>query len=89
MGKQGIRINVLHPNAVYDTGIWTDEVLKARAKHYGLTVKEYKTNNVLQVELKSMDVAKLAATVLGSTFAKVTGAQIPIDGGLDQFKWPW
>jgi rhamnose utilization protein RhaD (predicted bifunctional aldolase and dehydrogenase)/NAD(P)-dependent dehydrogenase (short-subunit alcohol dehydrogenase family) len=81
LGKQGIRINVLHPNAVYDTGIWTDEVLKARAKHYGLTVKEYKTNNVLQVELKSMDVAKLAATMLGSTFAKVTGAQIPIDGG--------
>ena len=35
-GADGIRINTLHPNAVFDTGIWTDEVLAARAKHYGL-----------------------------------------------------
>ena len=81
MGKKGVRVNVLHPNAVYDTGIWTDEVLAARAKHYGLSIKEYKTNNVLQVELKSMDVAALAVEMLGPIFAKVTGAQIPIDGG--------
>ncbi|MDP2639148.1 MAG: bifunctional aldolase/short-chain dehydrogenase, partial [Betaproteobacteria bacterium] len=34
-GADGIRINSLHPNAVFDTGIWTDEVLAQRAKHYG------------------------------------------------------
>ena len=34
LGSKGIRVNILHPNAVYDTGIWTDEVLGARAKHY-------------------------------------------------------
>ena len=28
-GADGIRINTLHPNAVFDTGIWTDEVLAA------------------------------------------------------------
>ncbi|MBT4923856.1 MAG: bifunctional aldolase/short-chain dehydrogenase, partial [Candidatus Thioglobus sp.] len=48
-GSDGIRLNTLHPNAVFDTGIWTDEVLEARAKHYGLSVKEYKTNNVMKV----------------------------------------
>ena len=34
-GKDGIRINTVHPNAVYDTALWTDEVLAARAKAYG------------------------------------------------------
>ncbi|MBE0619283.1 MAG: bifunctional aldolase/short-chain dehydrogenase, partial [Burkholderiales bacterium] len=31
-GADGIRINSLHPNAVFDTGIWTEEVLAQRAK---------------------------------------------------------
>ena len=84
LGAKGIRVNILHPNAVYDTAIWTDEVLKARAKHYGLTVQEYKTNNVLKVEVTSNDVADLAVAMLGKTFSKVTGAQVPIDGGNDR-----
>ena len=33
-GKDGIRINTVHPNAVYDTALWTDEVLASRAKAY-------------------------------------------------------
>jgi NAD(P)-dependent dehydrogenase (short-subunit alcohol dehydrogenase family) len=81
LGENGIRVNVLHPNAVYDTSIWTDEVLKARAKHYGMSVKAYKTNNVLKVEVTSKDVAELAVAMLGPVFSKVTGAQVPIDGG--------
>jgi rhamnose utilization protein RhaD (predicted bifunctional aldolase and dehydrogenase)/NAD(P)-dependent dehydrogenase (short-subunit alcohol dehydrogenase family) len=80
-GADGIRVNVLHPNAVFDTGIWTEEVLRARAASYGLTVEQYKTNNVLQVEVTSRDVAELAAELCGPLFAKTTGAQIPVDGG--------
>ncbi len=81
LGERGIRVNIIHPNAVYDTGIWTDEIVKARADHYGLTVETYKTNNVLKVEVTSKDVAELAVMMLGHTFSKTTGAQIPIDGG--------
>lgn len=81
LGESGIRVNVVHPNAVYDTAIWTEEVLKARAKHYGLTVQQYKTNNVLQAEVTSKDVAELAVAMLGPVFSKVTGSQVPIDGG--------
>lgn len=81
LGAKGIRVNIMHPNAVYDTAIWTEEVLNARAKHYGLTVEQYKTNNVLKVEVTSKDVADLAVAMLGETFSKITGAQIPIDGG--------
>ncbi len=80
-GADGIRINSVHPNAVFDTGIWTDEVLAQRAKHYGLTVDEYKTNNVLRTEVRSRDVAELAAEMCGPLFAKTTGAQVPVDGG--------
>lgn len=81
LGAKGIRVNMMHPNAVYDTAIWTDEVLNARAAHYGLTVEEYKTNNVLRAEVTSHDVAELAIAMLGPTFSKTTGAQVPIDGG--------
>jgi rhamnose utilization protein RhaD (predicted bifunctional aldolase and dehydrogenase)/NAD(P)-dependent dehydrogenase (short-subunit alcohol dehydrogenase family) len=80
-GGAGIRVNTLHPNAVFDTGIWTDEVLKARAQSYGLSVDEYKRNNVLGTEVRSSDVAELAAEMCGPLFSKTTGAQIPIDGG--------
>jgi NAD(P)-dependent dehydrogenase (short-subunit alcohol dehydrogenase family) len=80
-GADGIRVNVLHPNAVFDTGIWTDEVLASRAAHYGMSVDAYKKNNVLTVEVTSRDVAELAAEMCGPLFAKTTGAQVPVDGG--------
>jgi rhamnose utilization protein RhaD (predicted bifunctional aldolase and dehydrogenase)/NAD(P)-dependent dehydrogenase (short-subunit alcohol dehydrogenase family) len=80
-GADGIRINSVHPNAVFDTGLWTEEVLAQRAKHYGMTVEEYRTNNVLGTEVTSRDVAELAAEMCGPLFAKTTGAQVPVDGG--------
>jgi NAD(P)-dependent dehydrogenase (short-subunit alcohol dehydrogenase family) len=83
-GSDGIRVNVVHPNAVFDTGIWTDEILRTRAESYGLSVDAYKKNNVLSVEITSRDVAELAAEMCGPVFARTTGAQVPIDGGNDR-----
>jgi len=83
-GKDGIRINALHPNAVFDTGIWTEEVLQARAAHYGLSVDQYKTNNLLGVEVRSHNVAELAAEMCGPLFVCTTAAQLPADGGNDR-----
>ena len=80
----GIRVNTLHPNAVFDTGIWTDDVLAKRAAAYGLSVDEYKTNNLLHVEVTSKSVANLACTLCGPSFACTTGAQVPVDGGNDR-----
>ncbi|HSU62791.1 MAG TPA: bifunctional aldolase/short-chain dehydrogenase [Burkholderiales bacterium] len=79
--KDGIRINSLHPNAVYDTALWTDEVLASRAKAYNLTVEQYRKNNLLKQEVSSRDVAELAAEMCGPLFAKTTAAQVPVDGG--------
>ena len=83
-GKDKIRVNIVHPDAVFDTGIWSEEVLKARAEHYGMTVQQYKTRNILGVELNSHYVAELIAEMLGPLFEKITGAQIPVDGGSDR-----
>ena len=80
-GEHGIRLNTIHPNAVFDTGIWTDEVLKSRAKQYNLSVDEYKTKNLLGVEVFSKDVSELAAEMCGVLFSKTTASQIPVDGG--------
>ncbi len=84
LGEFGVRVNTLHPHAVFDTAIWTDEVLKNRAKAYGMSVAEYKTNNVLKTEIKSSNVADLVCAMAGKAFAKTTGAQVAIDGGSDR-----
>jgi len=80
-GGDGIRVNVVHPNQVFDTAIWTEEVLRSRAAQYGLSVEAYRRNNVLRVEVSSRDVAEVVAELCGPIFARTTGAQIPVDGG--------
>jgi rhamnose utilization protein RhaD (predicted bifunctional aldolase and dehydrogenase)/NAD(P)-dependent dehydrogenase (short-subunit alcohol dehydrogenase family) len=84
LAASGIRVNVLHPNDVFDTAIWTPEVLEARAKEYGMDVETYRRRNLLRVEVTSADVAALAVALTGRLFAKTTGAQIPVDGGNDR-----
>ena len=84
LASDNIRVNMLHPDAVFDTAIWTDEVLQKRADSYGMTIQEYKTKNLLKTEISSHDVANLACAMAGSLFAKTTGAQVPIDGGNDR-----
>ncbi len=80
-GPSGIRVNTLHPNAVFDTGIWTPEVLEKRAASYGLSVADYKRDNVLRTEVKSAHVARLAVLFASPATAVTTGAQVPVDGG--------
>jgi rhamnose utilization protein RhaD (predicted bifunctional aldolase and dehydrogenase)/NAD(P)-dependent dehydrogenase (short-subunit alcohol dehydrogenase family) len=82
--KDGIRVNTIHPNAVYDTALWTEEVLASRAKAYNMTVEQYRRNNLLQTEVSSKDVAELAAEMCGALFAKTTAAQVPVDGGTEK-----
>lgn len=80
----GVRVNIIHPDAVFDTGIWSDEILETRSKHYNLSVEQYKRKNLLKTEITSKSVALLVTAMVGPAFAKTTGAQIPIDGGNDR-----
>lgn len=78
---KGIRVNMIHPDAVFDTGLWTPELLAARATHYGMSIDEYKRRNLLHAEITSEAVGRIALELCTETFACTTGAQIPIDGG--------
>ena len=84
LGKFGIRVNILHPDCVYDTGLWTPDALERSAKRYGLTVEQYKSRNILKIDVKAKEVARMVCTMSGAVFAKTTGAQIPIDGGSER-----
>jgi NAD(P)-dependent dehydrogenase (short-subunit alcohol dehydrogenase family) len=76
-----IRVNMVHPDAVFDTGLWTPELLRDRAARYGMSVEEYKRRNLLGTEVTSARVGDLVATMCGAAFAATTGAQVPVDGG--------
>lgn len=76
----GIRVNQVEPDAVFDTAIWSPELLEARAAHYGLTVEEYRTRNLLRVEVRSAMVAE-AVVAFCESFPATTGAHLSVDGG--------
>jgi rhamnose utilization protein RhaD (predicted bifunctional aldolase and dehydrogenase)/NAD(P)-dependent dehydrogenase (short-subunit alcohol dehydrogenase family) len=79
-----VRVNIVHPDAVFDTKLWTPEALQRSATRYGMTVEEYKTKNLMKVEIKSKDIGNMVAAMASPIFGKVTGAQIPVDGGNDR-----
>lgn len=84
LASDGIRVNVIHPDAVFDTELWTPETLKRSADRYGLTVDEYQTRNLMKTRILAADVAATVLALTGAGFLKTTGAQIPVDGGHDR-----
>ncbi len=81
LGARQIRINVVHPDAVFDTALWTPEVLERSAARYGMSVEEYEKQNVLGMSVRLQDVTNAICLLLGESFARTTGAQVPVDGG--------
>ena len=84
LAPDGIRVNVIHPDAVFDTKLWTKKALQKSAKRYNMTVDEYKNKNLLGVEVKSQKVGEMVSALASDLFYATTGAQIPIDGGNDR-----
>lgn len=83
-GKYRIRSNIINPDKVFrGSKIWEGGVLESRAKAKGQTVEEYKTQNLLGVEvLPEHVVGVLMALIDDSTFGATTDAMIPVDGGI-------
>lgn len=84
LAPHNVRVNIIHPDAVFDTKLWTPEALQRSAERYGLTVEQYKKRNLMKCEITSRDIGLMVATMAGPAFAKTTGAQIPVDGGNDR-----
>ena len=80
----GITVNVVHPDGVFDTGLWSGDLIAERAAAYGLTPQQYRRRNLLGRELAASDVGALIAQLCGPAFAHTTAAQIPQDGGSDR-----
>ena len=72
---------MVHPDAVFDTALWTPDLLKERAAKYGLSEEAYKTRNLLRTEVTSAIVANVVRDLCTDVYRATTGAQIPIDGG--------
>jgi NAD(P)-dependent dehydrogenase (short-subunit alcohol dehydrogenase family) len=83
-GTDGIRVNMVHPDGVFDTGLWTERLIAERAANYDLTPEQYRTRNVLGAEVDSDHVASAVVALCGPAFARTTGAQVPVDGGNDR-----
>ena len=78
------RVNLVHPDAVFDTGLWSEELIKERASNYGISPEEYKKRNLLSVEVTSKAVARSAISLCTDDFSTTTGASVPTDGGSDR-----
>lgn len=77
----GVRVNIVHPDAVFDTDLWTEDALQASAARYNMSVQEYQQKNLLRAKICAADVGQLLSVMASDVFAATTGAQLPIDGG--------
>jgi NAD(P)-dependent dehydrogenase (short-subunit alcohol dehydrogenase family) len=79
--SDGIRVNMVNPDAVFDTALWTPALLAERAAKYGMTVEDYKKRNLLRTEVTSSKVGQVVTDLCLAQYSATTGAQVPIDGG--------
>ncbi|MFT5469362.1 MAG: rhamnose utilization protein RhaD (predicted bifunctional aldolase and dehydrogenase) [Verrucomicrobiales bacterium] len=84
LAPEGVRCNIIHPDAVFDTALWTPEALARSAERYDMTIEEYKTRNLMKTEIKSADVGRMVSARASPIFGNTTGAQLPFDGGNDR-----
>ncbi|MHB8575290.1 MAG: SDR family oxidoreductase [Dehalococcoidia bacterium] len=86
-GEAGIRVNVLHPDAVFrGTNLWSEEVRTQRAQAHGIAVDQieefYRQRNLLQVAVLPEDVAEAALFFASDRSSRTTGATLAVDGGV-------
>lgn len=87
LGKDGIRVNVVNPDAVIaDSKIWEGEWAQGRAKAYGISVKElpayYAKRTLLNQVILPVDIANACYAFVGGLLAKSTGNVLNVDGGI-------
>ena len=66
LATYNIRVNTVHPDCVYDTKVWTNRILRSRAKQYGMSIDDYKKRNLLKTDVFSKDVANIVCFLAGN-----------------------
>jgi len=87
-GEVGIRVNIVHPDGVFEgSGLW-ETIKKARAHSHGIPSQElekyYQNRNLMRVRVTPRDVAEAVLFFLSQRSAKTTGCMITVDGGLGE-----
>ena len=86
-GDAGIRVNAVNPDAVFrGSKLWSPAVRAGRAAAHGVAADEleafYARRNLLGKPIYPEDVADVVAYLASDGAAKITGASIPVDGGI-------
>ena len=86
-GVDGIRVNMVNPDAVFEgSGLWDADLRAGRAAAHGVAVEDlesfYAQRNLLGQRVTGPDVAAAVSFLASDRSAKTTGAVIPVDGGL-------
>jgi rhamnulose-1-phosphate aldolase/alcohol dehydrogenase len=85
-GAYGIRCNMVHPDAIFEAGLWTEELKAERARAKGIPIDQFeasiRNSNLLKAAVYGDDVAQAVLFFASDRSAKTTGAALPIDGGL-------
>ncbi|MEP7236623.1 MAG: bifunctional aldolase/short-chain dehydrogenase [Ferruginibacter sp.] len=87
LGKDGIRVNVVNPDAVIsDSKIWEGAWAEGRAKAYGVKVEElpafYAKRTLLNEIINPGDIADACFAFVGGLLSKSTGNVLNVDGGV-------
>lgn len=85
-GPAHIRANMVNPDAVLSSNLWSPEIREKRAKAQGIPVEQledfYTQRNLLKAKISGEDVAEAVFWLASDRSAKTTGAMIPVDGGV-------
>ena len=88
LGKFGIRVNSICPDAVLEgSALWEDDSYRlGTAKRYNISEEAipdyYRERCALKTNIKPEDVANAALFLLSDNAAKITGAILSVDGGV-------
>jgi NAD(P)-dependent dehydrogenase (short-subunit alcohol dehydrogenase family) len=88
LGRFGIRVNTICPDAVLEgSGLWEEGTYRAdTARRYGIAEAEipdyYRQRCALKTNITARDVAEAALFLLSEHASKITGAILPVDGGI-------
>ncbi len=85
-GELGIRVNIIHPDGVFEgSGLW-DVIKKKRARSHGIHAEQlenyYQNRNLMKVRVTPDDVAEATLFFLSKRSARTTGCMLTVDGGL-------
>lgn len=87
LGKDGIRVNVINPDAVISgSNIWSGGWAEGRAKAYGVSIEElpkyYASRTLLNEVILPEDIANACFAYVSGLLNKSTGNVVNVDGGV-------